>query len=76
MNRPVSQRKLRLLHLEDSEPDHELMVAHLRRGGVRAEISRVDSEADFLRALAKPWDAVISDYNLPGFSGLVALDLL
>ena len=26
--------------------------------------------------MKQDWDAVISDYNLPGFSGLVALDLL
>ena len=37
---------------------------------------RVDSEPEFLRALEQEWDAIISDYNLPGFSGLVALDLL
>ena len=76
MTRPASQRKLRLLHLEDSEPDHELMLAHLRRGGLKVEVRRVDSEAAFRRDLARPWDAIISDYNLPGFSGLVALDLL
>ncbi|GAP38100.1 histidine kinase [Piscinibacter sakaiensis] len=73
---PPGPRRLRLLHLEDSEPDHELMLAQLRRGGIEPSAVRVDTEADFLRALQQPWDAVISDYNLPGFSGLVALDLL
>src|ERR1700709_1920908 len=66
-----------LLHLEDSELDHELTLAHLARGGLNAEVRRIDSEAEFLDALEeREWDAVISDYNLPGFSGLVALDLL
>ena len=69
-------RALRILHLEDSALDHELMLAHLRRGGLRAQVRRIDSEAEFLAALKQPWDVVISDYNLPGFSGLVALDLL
>lgn len=69
-------RPLRLLHLEDSELDHELTLAHLRRGGLEVDALRVDSEADFLRALGEPWDVIVSDYNLPGFSGLVALDLL
>ena len=69
-------RAIRLLHLEDSELDHELTLAHLRRGGLNVEARRVDSEADFLRALDERWDVIISDYNLPGFSGLVALDLL
>jgi signal transduction histidine kinase len=69
-------RPLRLLHLEDSELDHELTLAHLRRGGLEFDALRVDSEADFLRALGEPWDVIVSDYNLPGFSGLVAQDLL
>jgi signal transduction histidine kinase len=74
--RKQALRKLRLLHLEDVELDHELVVAHLRRGGIDPQIRRVDTEADFVAALGQHWDAVLSDYNLPGFSGLVALDLL
>ncbi len=73
---PPHRRALRILHLEDSPLDHELMLAHLRRGGLRAQVRRIDSEAEFLSALKQPWDVVVSDYNLPGFSGLVALDLL
>ena len=52
------------------------MVAHLRRGGLGLRARRVDSEAGFLEALGQEWDVIVSDYNLPGFSGLVALDLL
>jgi signal transduction histidine kinase len=70
------RRELQVLHLEDSEFDHELTLAHLRRGGLVAQMQRIDSEAEFLSALGRDWDAIISDYNLPGFSGLVALDLL
>ncbi len=73
---PILERELRVLHLEDSEFDHQLLVAHLRRGGLRVQIHQVDSEADFLAALGMGWDVILSDYNLPGFSGLVALDLL
>ena len=69
-------RPLRLLHLEDSELDHELTLAHLRRGGTPVQALRVDSEREYLLALEHPWDIIVSDYNLPGFSGLVALDLL
>ena len=69
-------RTLRVLHLEDSELDHELAMAHLKRGGLQVDSERVDSEEAFLDALGGHWDAVISDYNLPGFSGLVALELL
>ena len=70
------ERTLRVLHLEDSEVDHELAMAHLAHGGLQIAAARVESELGFIDALAMPWDAVISDYNLPGFSGLAALELL
>ena len=76
MTSPAIETRLRVLHLEDSELDHELTLAQLRRGGIDVEMLRIDSEPEFLRALEQSWDAIISDYNLPGFSGLVALDLL
>ena len=76
MSIALKPRQLRVLHLEDSELDHELARAHLRRGGLKVRLRRVDTEAEFLAALDQPWDAIVSDYNLPGFSGLVALDLL
>ena len=80
MNAPtpsaILNGEIRVLHLEDSELDHELTLAHLLRGGLKVDVRRVDSEAEFLAALEDDWDVVISDYNLPGFSGLVALDLL
>ena len=70
------ERVFRILHLEDSELDHEILCAHLVRGGLDAQTRRIDSESAFLDALDEPWDVVVSDYNLPGFSGLVALELL
>ncbi|MDZ7856144.1 histidine kinase [Sphaerotilus sp.] len=76
MYRPPPPRRLRILHLEDSDMDHQLVLVHLRRGGIEATMHRVDTEGAFLAALGQSWDAVISDYNLPGFSGLIALELL
>jgi signal transduction histidine kinase len=67
---------VRLLHLEDAEMDHALVVAHLRRGGLDLRERRVDTREQFRAALDEPWDLVISDYHLPGFSGLDALTLL
>jgi signal transduction histidine kinase len=73
---PAPSRRLRVLHIEDSELDHELAMAHLRRGGAEVLTRRVDSEAAYRAALAEPWDLILSDYNVPGFSGLHALDIL
>ena len=67
---------LRVLHVEDSEDDHALVLAQLHRGGLRADLSRVDSLPAFEAALSEPWDAIVCDYNLPGFTGLEALALL
>ncbi|MFM8766229.1 MAG: response regulator [Rubrivivax sp.] len=70
---PPARSPLRLLHLEDSEDDHALTVLQLQRGGLKAHWRRVESLQEFERALAQEWDAVISDYGLPGFTGLDAL---
>jgi len=69
-------RPLRVLHLEDSEPDHELALLHLRRRGLQVLTRRVETRAEFAAALDEPWDAVLSDYNLPGFTGIDALQML
>ena len=69
-------RSVRLLHLEDSEPDHALVLAHLRRGALLVQEQRIETRSEFERALEQPWDLVISDYHLPGFSGLEALQML
>ncbi len=72
----AAARPIRLLHLEDSEPDHALAIAHLRRAGLELDFRRIETRAEFQAALDEPWDVVLSDYNLPGFSGVDALQLL
>jgi signal transduction histidine kinase len=70
-------RRLRVLHVEDSVFDHDLAVLHLRRAGVATDVLRVDNEADYRQALAaQDWDVVLSDFNLPGFNGLQAQQIL
>jgi signal transduction histidine kinase len=76
MTVPPRQRSLRVLHVEDSEIDHELAMAHLQRDGRQVQTLRVETEAGFRAALEEDWDAILSDYNLPGFSGLAALEIL
>lgn len=67
---------LRVLHLEDVEADHQLVLAQLRRSGIAVTALRVETEQQFRAALEQAWDVVVSDYNLPGFSGITALELL
>ena len=71
-----ASRVLRVLHVEDSELDHQLIAAQLTRSGLKVETERLDSLPAVLTALTHPWDAIISDFNLPGFSGLEVLEAL
>lgn len=68
---------LRVLIVEDSEDDTELILRELRRGGYVSEHRRVDSAEAMEQALAAgEWDVVISDFTLPNFSGASALELV
>lgn len=74
---PQPPPRLRVLHVEDSEVDHELITLQLQRGGLRADLHRVETVAEFQRLLwAQDWDLILSDYRLPGFTGLDALAIL
>jgi signal transduction histidine kinase/HPt (histidine-containing phosphotransfer) domain-containing protein len=67
---------LRILLIEDSPDDATLIERQLRRGG-EVQCTRADSAATVEAALANgQFDAVISDYSLPNFSGMAALQLL
>jgi PAS domain S-box-containing protein len=65
---------LKVLLVEDSENDAELLLHALKKAGYNPTARRVDNAADMDEALAHgSWDMVISDYVLPQFSGLEAL---
>ena len=67
-------KALRILNLEDSPLDAELLHATLTDGGVECEILRVQTRADFAAALESgDFDLVLADYSLPSFDGLSAL---
>ena len=68
--------KLKLVIVEDSETDAELIGRHLAKSGLLADIQRVQTERDFVSALQKRRpDLILSDFSLPQFDGLRALDL-
>lgn len=67
---------LQILHLEDSEVDHELACLALRRGALAFNILRVETLSAFEQALSSPPDLILADYQLPGFTALDAWRLL
>jgi PAS domain S-box-containing protein len=71
---PPAQPVIRILHLEDSARDAELIGAALLAGGIDAELDVVASRARFEAALrgAAP-QLILLDYNLAGYDGRAAL---
>ena len=68
---------VRILLIEDSEEDAEILLRALRGGGFAPEHLRVETAEDMLAALDEGgWNLVISDYRLPAFSAPDALELL
>ena len=68
---------LRLLLVEDSADDADLILHELRRAGYDPTCERVQTAAEMKAALAqRPWDLVIADYVLPHFSAPGALTLV
>ena len=70
-------KAVKVLVVEDSEDDASLMIRSLQRGGFEPQHERVESAAAMEAALKRQkWDAVISDFNMPDFTGLDALKIV
>ncbi len=68
---------LRVLIVEDSEEDADLIVLELKRGGYDPIYRRVDDSSGMEHSLADgEWDVVLSDFSLPRFSVLEALRMV
>jgi diguanylate cyclase (GGDEF)-like protein len=68
--------KLQLLLVEDNAADAEIIARHLAKGRIDCTIHRVQTEADLEAALAAhKLDLIISDFSLPQFDGLRALEI-
>jgi PAS domain S-box-containing protein len=68
---------LRILIIEDSESDADLIIRQLTKGGYMVDHERVETEGEMSAALdLMTWDIIISDYKLPQFHAPAALALL
>jgi signal transduction histidine kinase len=68
---------LRVLIVEDSEPDTLLLLRALQRGGFQTDCERVASARELRAALEKgPWDLILADHAMPNFSAPEALALV
>ncbi len=68
---------LRVLMVEDSATDAKLVVQALVSMGLEVEFERVEDPESMRRALEeRTWDFVLSDWSMPKFSAMGALDVL
>ncbi len=68
---------IRILMVEDSEEDAELLQLHFKKHGLQAHTSRVQTGDELKNALQREdWDIVLADYRLPSFTGLDAIRVL
>ena len=69
-------QKIRVLILEDSPVDAELILRELRQAQFEPEWQRVQTESAFLAALDPAPDLILADYSMPQFDGIRAVKLL
>jgi diguanylate cyclase (GGDEF)-like protein/PAS domain S-box-containing protein len=70
-------KPIRILLVEDSDDDAKLVLRALRGGGFDPSHRRVQTAVDLTAALTQErWDAVISDFRMPGFTGMDALKIV
>jgi len=71
------ERTLKALIVEDSENDTLLLLRELHKSGYDTHHTRLETGEAMRNALkAEKWDVIISDYSMPCFSGLEALQTL
>ncbi|HVQ38972.1 MAG TPA: PAS domain S-box protein, partial [Pyrinomonadaceae bacterium] len=70
-------KRLRVLHIEDSTQDAALLARHLLRAGYEVTCERVETPESMRAALeTRSWDLVLCDYSMPQFDALAALALM
>src|SRR5579872_4719251 len=67
---------LNILIVEDSADDAELLVAALRKAGFDPQWKRVETQSDYSASLNPKINIIFSDFTLPQFSTMRALELL
>ena len=65
---------IKVLLVEDSLEDTELLELELRRRGYDPILKRVETKEEMCQGIREDeWDIIISDYALPAFNGMEAL---
>ncbi len=72
-----SDTPVRILLLEDSDIDAELVASHLYKAGLTCNLHRAVDRETFVSALeSHQFDVILADFSLPNFDGLAALSMV
>lgn len=75
-NAGIENKAPKVLILEDSLQDMELMVAQLSVAGYQPEVTHAENKGQFIEALKNnQYDIILSDFKLPGFDAFGALEI-
>ena len=70
------EKSLRILHLEDDPNDMELVRSTLEKDSIDCEVEVVSDRPSFVTAFERGIaDLILSDYSLPAFDGISALEV-
>lgn len=73
----MGKKKIKILIAEDSEDDAALLIRRIKKDGLDPVYRRVNSLKEMKNAINKEeWNIILSDYSMPNFSGLDAINLL
>jgi len=73
----TNAKSLRVLAVEDTTADFDLLVRSLTRSGYQVDALRVDTAEAMRAALAsRQWDIVFSDWSMPSFNAMDALSIV
>ncbi|MGE5439812.1 MAG: response regulator, partial [Bacteroidota bacterium] len=71
------ESQIRILLIEDNEDDAELLKLKLKKSGLNVYSETVmDGDAMTAALDRQSWDAIISDFQLPAFNALAALEIV
>jgi len=69
--------ELRILILEDSEDDADLLIRFLKKENIKFNHQRVYTEIEFISKISNySFDLIISDHSMPQFSGMDAFRIM
>lgn len=71
-----SGTELRVLIIEDSESDAALILRELEKSSYKVSTRRIEIGSELHSALVEDWQVILSDFRLPQFSAVAALEIL